>query len=135
MTWIIVIGIILFILFKFFLDVKKDDTELSIGLDTKFKIIVEEINDAAYKGAGTVKYVDQREFSLYKQGSKQIIFFHYGTGILTITWRYKYFQKEIVHERSFNDVINLSVFEQQNIAISMIKEMVKVIENHQYSMK
>jgi hypothetical protein len=49
---------------------------------------------------------------------------------LAITWKYKYFQKEIVHQRQFNNVRNLSLFEQQNIAKQMIDEMTIVIVNH-----
>ena len=39
-------------------------------------------------------------------------------------------KKEIVHQRQFNNVRNLSLFEQQNIAQQMINEMSIVIVNH-----
>ena len=55
----------------------------------------------------------------------------YSTGHLTITWKYKYFQKEVVHEKIFNNVRNLSIFEQQRIAEIMVSEMAVVISNHQ----
>ena len=45
----------------------------------------------------------------------QIIKFQYSTGHLTITWKYKYFQKEIVHERQFNDVRNLLLFKKPRV--------------------
>ena len=133
MTWIVIIGIIGFILFRFLSDVNKDKADLVEGLDNKFKYVVQEINNAAFSGEGDIQFNDRRQFNLYKQHSNQIIFFQYGTGILTITWRYKYFQKEVVHEKNFYDVRNLSVFEQQNIAYQMIREMVSVIERHQAS--
>lgn len=133
MAWIFIIGIVVFILFRFFSDVNKDKSDLEQGLDNKFKYVVKEINSAAFNGEGVIQRNSTREFNLYKQPSNQIIYFHYGTGILTITWRYKYFQKEVVHEKNFYEVRNLSVFEQQNIAFQMIKEMAVVIEKHQIS--
>jgi len=133
MVWIFVIGIVIFILFRFISDANKDKSDLAQGLDNKFKYVVQEINIAAFNGEGIIQHNSTREFNLYKQPSNQIIFFHYGTGILTITWRYKYFQKEVVHEKNFYEARNLSVFEQQNIAFQMIKEMAVVIEQHQIS--
>jgi len=133
MIWKILIVVVLLTIFKFIFDLNKDKAELSIGIDKKFEIIVDELNDAAFGGQGDIQHNNKRQFNLYKQPSNQIIFFHYGTGILTITWRYKYFQKEVVHERSFREVRNLSIFEQQNISNTMISEMVSIIENHQIS--
>ena len=88
------------------------------------------INDSAFNGDGSVTSLDKREFNLYEDGHNQIIKFQYSTGHLTITWKYKYFQKEIVHERQFNDVRNLSLFDQQKIGEQMIKEMATVVERH-----
>jgi hypothetical protein len=132
MIWVIVIGIIVFILFRFLTDLNKDNYDLQgQSLAEKFKFTVESLNDAAYNGQGSVTTLDKRSFNLYEYGSNQIIHFVYGTGHLTITWKYKYFQKEVVHEKQFNDVRNLSLFEQQKIAKIMIKEMAVVIANHQ----
>jgi hypothetical protein len=99
-------------------------------LDDKFNVIVNMINDAAFDGGGSVTTLDKREFNLYEDGQNQIIKFQFSTGHLTITWKYKYFQKEIVHERQFNDVRNLSLFDQQKIGEQMIKEMAIVVERH-----
>jgi len=132
MIWVIVIGIIVFILFRFLTDLNKDNYDLQgQSLAEKFKFTVESLNDSAYNGQGSVTTLDKRSFNLYEDGSNQIIQFVYGTGHLTITWKYKYFQKEVVHEKQFNDVRNLSLFEQQKIARIMIKEMAVVIANHQ----
>ena len=131
MIWIIVIGIIVFLLIRFFSAFEKDNSDLRDQLLTeKFEIIVNTINNAVFYGGGIVKVYDKREFYLYKMGENQIINFQYGTGHLTITWKFKYFQKEIVHQRQFNDVRNLSVFDQQKIAMQMINEMKVVVENH-----
>ncbi len=131
MIWVIVIGIIGFILFRFFSDLNKDNYDLQgQNLNEKFAVIVAAINDAAFNGGGSITTLDKRGFNLYENGQNQIINFQYGTGHLTITWRYKYFQKEVVHEKQFNDVRNLSIFEQQKIADRMIMEMTQVVENH-----
>ena len=79
---------------------------------------------------GSITRIEKRQFNLYKQGSNQLIMFHYSTGSLTIKWMYKYLQKEVVHERVFYDVRNLSLIEQDKISKSFVQEMAKVIANH-----
>jgi hypothetical protein len=131
MFWTIVFVIAGYILVRFIIELVKDQDDLQYdSLDEKFKFIVNTLNEAAYKGRGSVYRIDKREFNLYKEGDNQIIKFHYSTGHLTIRWKYKYFQKEVIHERQFNHVRNLSIFEQQKIANQMINEMNVVIVNH-----
>jgi hypothetical protein len=132
MIWIIAISIVGYIAFRFFSDVNKDNDDLrGQNLNEKFKIISGLINDAAFNGLGKVVTLDKRSFNVYQDGKNQIVHFFYSTGHLTITWKYKYFQKEVVHEKNFRDVRNLSIFEQQRIAEIMINEMANVIQKHQ----
>jgi len=132
MVWIFAIIIVGFILFKFLFDLDKDNSDLGgKSLDEKFNVIVKAINNAAYEGQGEVNKIDKRSFNLYQRNSNQIINFHHSTGTLSITWKYKYYQKEVVHKEDFNDVRNLSLFEQQKIADKVIYDMAGVIENHQ----
>lgn len=131
MVWIFVIGIVLFILFSFFKDASKDKDDLrNTSLKEKFNVIVNTLNSEAFNGNGSVTNLDKRSFNLYEQGKNQIIQFQYGTGHLTLTWKYKYFQKEIVHEKTYTNVRNLSLFEQKKIADDMINQMRNVVENH-----
>jgi len=131
MIWLIVIGIIGFFLFRFFSDLNKDNYDLqSQSLNEKFAVIVNALNNEVFFGNARVTILDKRSFNLYEEGQNQIIHFLYSTGHLTITWKYKYFQKEVVHERQFNNVRNLSIFEQQKIADIIIREMARVIEVH-----
>ena len=131
MIWIIVIVIVGFILIRFFISLSKDNYDLQgRTLDDKFNVIVNMINEAAFGGRGSVITLDKREFNLYEEGQNQIIKFHYSTGHLTITWKYKYFQKEVVHKRQFNYVRNLSIFDQQKIGEQMIEEMAITVERH-----
>lgn len=106
-----------------------DDLE-GTTLDNKFKYTVDYLNFLVFNNEAQVTYLSKREFNLYKTGYNQIIQFTYSTGILTITWRYKYFQKEVIHKKNFYDVRNLSMFAQERIAETMALEMKQVIEKH-----
>lgn len=132
MIWVIIFAVIIgIILFRFFSDLNKDNYDIeNQNLSEKFSIIVSILNESAFNSYGTVTILNKRSFNLYENGKNQIISFYYSTGHLTITWKYKYFQKEIVHEHQFNDVRNLSIFEQQNIAKQMIAEMNLIIDKH-----
>lgn len=129
---IFIILIIVFILGKFFLALNKDNKDLrNVPVEEKFEQIVHILNDAAFNGRGTITKKGNRDFTLYEEKQNQIITFSYSTGNLAITWRYKYFQKEILHEKIFSHVRNLSLFEQQKIADTMISEMDVVKQKHQ----
>ena len=132
MIWVLIIAVIIgIILFRFFSDLNKDNYDIANqNVSEKFSIIVSLLNESAFDGYGSVTILDKRTFNLYEDGKNQIVSFYYSTGHLTITWKYKYFQKEIVHEHQFNDVRNLSLFEQQNIAKQMIAEMNLIIDKH-----
>jgi hypothetical protein len=131
MIWVFILAIVGFFLFNFLSDLNKDTYDLEgRTLEEKFNVVVIAINKVAFNGEGEVTRLDKRSFNLYQNSSNQIINFHYSTGTLTITWRFKYFQKEVVHRKDFYEARNLSLFEQQKIADSMIEEMIVVIENH-----
>jgi hypothetical protein len=134
MIWVILIAVIAIIgviLIMFFISLQKDNEDLQTqSLDQKYFEIVKMINNAAFNGNGSVTILSKREFNLYKHGENQIIQFLYSTGKLTIIWKYKYFHKEVVHERTFGKVRNLSVFEQKALGENLLKEMDTVIERH-----
>jgi hypothetical protein len=131
MFWVIVVVVVVaYIGFNFFNSLNKDENELQHqSVSEKFAVIVNILNDAAFNGAADITPIDKREFNLY-DGSNQIIKFQYSTGSLTITWKYKYYQKEIVHERNFTESRNLSIFEQEKIANTMIMEMKQIVDKH-----
>ncbi len=132
MIWYIIIGIIAFTLFRFFQDYNKSSKNLEgIILSKKLGTLVQELNDAAFSGTGEVIDIDKREFQIYQDNANQIIQFVYGADDLTIIWRYKYFQKEVVHERTFYDVLKWTEDNQKQVAEGFIKEMAQVIEKHQ----
>ena len=125
MIWIILIGVVLFFIAKAVISSGKDENDLAgKTLDEKFNVIVNQLNLAAFEAEGQVKYIDRKHFHLYpEQGSNQIIEFLYSQGMLSITWKYKYFQKELVFRENLLDVRNLSLFEQEKIARAIIGKM------------
>lgn len=134
MTWIIIviIAVVVIVVFRFLNDLNKDNYDLQgKPLANKFSMITMMINDAAFGGKGKVVPIDKRRYNLYEEGQNQIICFSYSTGHLTITWKYKYYQKEVTLEKMFQDVRNLSLIQQQRIANVMIDEMAIVIAKHQ----
>ncbi len=130
MIWIILI-IVGIILIKFLTDMNKDTNDLGgKSAAEKFEVIINQLNNYAFQGKGKVTTNGIKFFNLYDGESNQIIEFQYNTGVLYITWSYKYFQKEVVHKREFREVSNLSIFEQQKIADQLIKEMEAIVLNH-----
>jgi len=131
MIWIILGVIVAIILVRYIGDLNKDNDDLQGKSSAeKFSVIVDILNDNAFGGRGSVTVQNKRFFSLYESGQNQIIHFTYSTGCLAIEWRYKYFQKEVVCTKSFANVRNLSIFEQEKIAKIMIDEMEIVKAKH-----
>lgn len=131
-----IVFLVLYFIIQAAIKSSKDNQDLiGTSLDKKFSVIVQTLNDYAYGGVGYTTYIDDKLFNLYSDdiGFNQIIEFLYSQGSLSITWKYKYYQKEMVYRRHFNNVRNLSVFEQKQIADSIIREMSVRVEAHKES--
>ena len=131
--WILIFILLLaaFFIGKAVLNVSKDNDELrEKPLHEKFNVIVNHINNAAFNGQGEIKYIEKNHFSLYPDVSNQIVYFYYSQGILTMTWKYKYFQKEMIFKKDLLNMRNLSLFEQNKIANALITEMERRIQKH-----
>ncbi|MBF2707197.1 hypothetical protein [Flavobacterium soyangense] len=130
MIWII-IGIVVISLVVHGFKFNKDNEDLNgRPLHAKFKFILEILNSEIFDGEGEVYELHKRSFNLGATGQNQMINFEYGAGNLTITWKFKYLQKEIINKKVFLDVRNLSVFEQEKIAQTMMERMVKIVNDH-----
>lgn len=130
MIWII-IAVVIISLIVFASKFNKDNEDLNNQtLYEKFKITTDTLNNFAFGGEGQIYELHKRSFNLGAKGHNQLINFDYGGGNLTIVWKYKYFQKEVVNKKFFPNVRNLSVFEQEKIALLMIERMNKIVENH-----
>lgn len=134
--WIILIIVSILIVFvgKVILNTQKDKEDLlGKSVEEKFNVIVNSINRAAFNGEGEITYIGKNHFNLYPDTSNQIVDFMYSQGMLSIIWKYKYLQKEMVYTRNLTNVRNLSLLEQSKIAHAIIGEMNQKIQEHKNS--
>jgi hypothetical protein len=94
-------------------------------------VIINTSNEVAFNGNGEC-LVSQSELNLYESGTNQLVkSYGYSTGNLTIDWRYKYYQKEIVHSKQYNNVRNLSPLNNKKIGkFLLLEEGLCIIEEH-----
>lgn len=133
MIWAIIIGIIGFFLFNLFSNNYKDTQSLAgTSVEEKFSIIINRIIEEGFDGNAIVKKgeVNGHLFIYNPEGSNHFVELLYSYGNLQITWKYKFYQKEMVFKRSFLNIRNLSSFEEINIANILIQELNDKIENH-----
>jgi len=128
----IIILMVGLIIVAYLYDVFKDKKDLqSQTLDQKFQTLVSTINKATFDSKGEVTRVNKSEFNLfYAAIPNQRIYFVYGTGHLTIIWKYKYIQKEVVHEKIFYDVRDIDAETQQRIGEELVIKMAQVVKDH-----
>lgn len=128
MIWIFAIAIILFILLKFIYSLLLDRFDLNnIKLSKKFSHVVEKLNQEAFQGEGHINETGKTEFNLHKKGGNQIIFFIYGTGSLTIIWKVATNFNEIIYKERFSEVRDLSLGDQEILALAVINGMKKLL--------
>ena len=131
--WIIAIILSILIVFvgKIIINTQKDKEDLlGTSVEEKFIVIVNSINPFAFNGEGEITYIGKNHFNLYRDSSNQIVDFMYSQGMLSIIWKYKYLQKEMVYTRNLTNVRNLSLLEQNKIAQAIIGEMNQKIQEH-----
>ena len=136
MIWIVTVGIVVFTIFKilnaFKKDLKKDSLDLNgVELSEKFSVIVDLLNEVAFHNKGKVIKVDNKEFKLYGEGQNKIIYFLYGAGHLTVTWKHKYLQKEVVYKKTLYNARGIINEVQEKFCNDLVVEMSEVIKNHQ----
>ncbi len=129
---IIIVVIIVVVIGGFLIDKSKDSIELNKeSLEKRFVFLLEELNINAFNGNGVITIVSKGKLNLYQDGKNQIIELNYFTGGLTVIWKFKYFQNEVILEKRFRDVSKLSQEHQIKMADFIIEEMVKTKLNHQ----
>jgi hypothetical protein len=135
MIWTVIIGIVALVVGSIAINTGKDSQDLAgTTLDKKFNVIVNMLNQAAFNGEGEIKYFDSKHFNLYPPtSSNQLIEFLYSQGMLSITWKFKYFQKEMVFRKDLTNMRNLSLFQQERIGNQIIQEMIARVEAHKES--
>ena len=113
----------------------KDKMELAANpINEKFGILVGIINDALLAGGGEVTLFDDNPklMNLFSKDQANILIqFFYGTGNLTITLNYKYYQRELVFKKEFYHLREASIYQQKDVANEFIELCQKKIMEHQ----
>lgn len=133
MIWAIIIGVIAIFIFNLVSNNVKDNQSLTgTTLEDKFSILINRIIDEGFDGNAIVKKgSDKSQLHIFNpEGTNHFVELLYSYGNLQITWKYKFYQKEMIYNRSFLNVRNLSSFEEINIANILIQEVIDKIKNH-----
>ena len=135
---ILIILVLALLILPFTKALMKDKQELrATPIEVKFKVLIDEINKAFLDGKGEVSYPvkgDLRYINLYsKERANRLIQFGYSTGNLTVYLNYKYFQKELKDNVTFNNVRDVDAFSQKRMANEFIQKMNIKIRSHQES--
>ena len=139
MTITLIFLLVIFVLALIFVPITrplvKDKAELSRNpITKKFEILVGVINDVMLDGKGEVTLFDDdpRLMNLMSDDKRNMLIqFYYSTGNLSITLKYKFLQKELVYEKQFSGLRNLSAFMQRDIANEFIEICGRKIAEHQ----
>ena len=135
LIFLLVIFVLALIFVPFTRQLVKDKEELSRNpINKKFEILVGVINDIMLDGKGEVTLFDDdpRLMNLMSDDKRNMLIqFYYSTGNLSITLKYKFLQKELVYEKQFSGLRNLSAFMQRDIANEFIEICGRKIAEHQ----
>ena len=135
LIFLLVIFVLALIFVPFTRQLVKDKEELSRNpINKKFEILVGVINDVMLDGKGEVTLFndDPRLMNLMSDDKRNMLIqFYYSTGNLSITLKYKFLQKELVYEKQFSGLRNLSAFMQRDIANEFIEICGRKIAEHQ----
>jgi len=131
----IVIGLVLYAVFRKYLQFKKeqrlDAEELkNQNIYDKFKFLIDGFNGYCFNGKGKVSVFDNKNANVYQEGSNQIVLFQYNAGMLTIVWKYKYFQNEMVYEKNFPDARNATEIGVKGALNTIIDEFNEQLSAH-----
>ncbi len=138
MTTIIILLVVLllaFLVIPFTRQIMLDKCELARNpINKKFEILASMINDAMMRGRGKITLFDDNPRLMNMMSDdmqNMLVQFYYSTGNLTIYLKYKYFHKEMVYEKQFNGLRNITVFQQKDIANEFVEVARKKILEHQ----
>ena len=104
-------------------------------LEKKFETVIQEVNAGLLGGGGeTVTFPnDKRNVNLFNDNCpNHIITFYYSTGNLSITYKYKFYQQEMVYERIFKGVRNINIYDQTALAKEFVAEALKRKSEHEH---
>ena len=126
---LLVVFVIIFFIYKtfkaFYKDYKADEIDIKNGLENKFKTLINKLNQFAFNNEGVVNNTCNRGFNLYKKGSPQIILFYYSTGILSIEWKVKHQNQELILNEKIDKAKDILEPELKQYAEWLIEEFVE----------
>lgn len=135
----IVVGVIIVLLLYQFLirymkELRIDKEELKDqNIYDKFSILIDGLNEYCYSNNGKVTILDNANANVYAVGSNQIVLFQYNAGMLTIEWKYKHYQREMVYRRSFSNIRNVTKVGQEGVLKLVIEEFNEKLKIHKNS--
>lgn len=124
---LIILGIFLaYQVVKFFIYNKKNtDKDGQIlsdkSLQQVLSILIEELNQYAYNGQGTVTNLSHNSLKLYKQDNAQVILFSLLGGVVSIEWRLKTMGREFILTMDLNNIKEITDDGQRKSAQSITK--------------
>lgn len=134
MIWAIIIAVVGFFIFNMISNNHKDGQSLAgATLEKKFNILITKIINEGFNGDAIVKKgYDNSQLQIFNpEGTNHFVELLYSYGNLQVTWKYKFYQKEMIYNRSFLNVRNLSSFEEVKIANILIQEVTDKIQIHE----
>ena len=105
-------------------------------LGEKFETVVQNVNAGLLGGGGELVTFpnDKRHINLFNDNCpNQIVNFYYSTGNLSITYKYKYYQQEMVYERLFKGVRNINIYNQKALAREFVTEALESKAAHEHN--
>ena len=137
LIFLLVLLVLALLIVPFARDMVKDKLELQkVTLEKKFEVLIEHINQGLFFGEAEVTVFDDdpRSLNIFSDNhANRIVRFMYSTGHLTIEMGYKYFQKELVFNKCYHNLRNITIFEQKNIARDFIETAQFRISQHERS--
>lgn len=127
----VIVAIAVIVILSIAIGNSKDKQDLNEKtLLEKFNVIVAHLTEFAFDKDYVVrKQSDKHIFLMHNMANNHMIELLYNQGVLTIIWKYKYFQKELVFKKHLTNVRNLSLIEQDKIGQSLVDLMnLKIID-------
>lgn len=132
---IIILLILALIITPFMRDLVKDKHELySNPINKKFEEVATVINGIMLGGKGELTLFDDtpRLMNMMSPNMRNILIqFYYSTGHLKITLNYKFWQKELVYSKTYYNVRNITLNQQQAIGKDFSLICSEKMEEHQ----
>jgi uncharacterized protein (DUF433 family) len=100
------------------------------NIKTKFSMLIACLNEYCYQGKGYIDKLGKNYISLYKQDSCQKLTFKYELDKLHITWKFKYYQQEMIFEKVLSDLPDVTETWQVEMSKIIISEFLEKYKVH-----